>query len=100
MFVKKTDELETVTKIFIGILYSTIFISYYIFCFEFPHVCTENIRYAVPLIVIGAYFVGLAVQRLSGKEVGRIKRAVGNVICTAVIIYSASSALVYDLVVT
>lgn len=97
--IKKSDELNIVTKIFIGLIYFVMLGSYYIFCFEFPHVCTENIRYAVPLIVIGAYFVGLAVQHLLSENSGRIRQALGRIICTITIIYCTAAALVYDIVV-
>lgn len=99
LFVKKISELAVPTKIFIGLLYFVMLGSYYIFCFQFPHVCTENIRYAVPLIVIGAYFVGLAIQHLSAENSGRIKRAVGRVLCTVVILYCTAAVLVYDIVI-
>ena len=97
MLIKNKTELNRCTKIFLALLYAVIFVSYYVFCFEFPHVCTENIRYAVPLIVIGAYFIGLAIQRLLAAH-NRIKTAAARVLCTAVIVYAASSTIVYDIV--
>ncbi|MBO4573568.1 MAG: glycosyltransferase family 39 protein [Clostridia bacterium] len=33
-------------------------IFYYVFCFTYPHHCTENIRYVSPLIVLGCVFIG------------------------------------------
>ncbi len=40
---------------------------YYIFCFEFPHHCTENIRYVSPTIIFGLIFMGLAKNRIEEK---------------------------------
>lgn len=54
----KDQEMNPILKVFTAILYATYIISYYAFCFAFPHVCTENIRYALPLIVLGAFFYG------------------------------------------
>ena len=48
-------------------LYLTIFVSYVRFCFVFPFTCTMNIRYAVPLILIGTVFLGKLAQRLEEK---------------------------------
>ncbi len=42
--------------------YGITLISYYSFCIGFPHVCTQNIRYATPLIFIGCLFLGLFLQ--------------------------------------
>ncbi len=45
-------------KILLIVLYFSIFISYYSFCFIYPFTCTQNIRYASPLIIIGAISIG------------------------------------------
>ncbi len=94
---KKT--LSGVHKIFIGILYVVIFVSYYAFCIQFPHVCTENIRYAVPLIVIGAFFAGSAIRDLETCQKPKLKIpciAVSNALLTVTALYSISSIIVYE----
>lgn len=88
-------------KIFLGILYFTILISYYAFCIKFPHVCTQNIRYAVLLIVIGAYFIGRLAQNLCESESEKTQnlRIAGyTCLLTVVFIYSAISVVVYDVI--
>ena len=97
LLLRKKCVLDIPTRIFVASLYAVIAVSYYVFCFRFPHVCTENIRYAVPLIVIGAYFIGLLMQTLSQKDSGRLQHIFAKVLCQIVIIYGASSALVYDM---
>ncbi len=90
-----------VQKIFIGILYFTFMISYYVFCIKFPHVCTENIRYCVPVIVIGAYFVGRLAQHICyhGSEKTYTLRVVGfNLLLSVTALYSIMSVWVYDTV--
>lgn len=90
-----------VQKIFIGILYFTLMICYYIFCIKFPHVCTENIRYCVPVIVIGAYFVGRLAQHICyhGSEKTYTLRVVGfNLLLSVTALYSLMSVWVYDTV--
>lgn len=98
-FCKKNKQLDIPMKIFIAILYSVIFFSYYIFCIKFPHVCTQNIRYAVPLIVIGAYFIGWAVQNLMSENAKSWQRICGSLICGLITFYAISGGLVYDIVV-
>ena len=92
-------KLSFVHKTFLGILYFVFLLFYYIFCLTFPHVCTQNIRYAVPLIVLGAYFAGRAVQLMIGckKEKCRIVCMTGGILLTAVIVmYSINSVVVYE----
>lgn len=55
---------HTVGKWFMAMLYVTTLISYLVFCYRFPHSCTMNIRYATPLILIGTFFTGTAMERL------------------------------------
>lgn len=54
----KRRSMNITYKILFAVLYFVLLISYYIFCFQFPFFCTQNIRYASPLIVIGAIFIG------------------------------------------
>lgn len=97
----KDKSMELVHKIFFGVIYAVFFVSYYIFCIQFPHVCTENIRYAVPLIVTGAFFFGKALQLLSEKQKEDSKIVRGAIeVCMLFIvsIYSCSSVLFYYLI--
>jgi len=50
------------------ITYGITLVSYYSFCLAFAHVCTQNIRYATPLIVIGCVFLGLWMQEIPEKS--------------------------------
>ena len=40
----------------------TVLVMYYFFCISYPFTCTQNIRYAVPLITLGAIGLGFAYQ--------------------------------------
>lgn len=96
---KKNSALNNVQKIFVALIYVVFFASYYVFCFQFPFVCTENIRYAVPLIIIGAFFVGLAVQYLGKNTNGKTYKSIARgAVYTLVSIFSVSSVLVYYIV--
>ncbi len=99
LFCKKNSELDMPMKVFTGLLYGVIFIAYYVFCFRYPQVCTQNIRYAVPLIVLGAYFIGTAVKNLLKDDAVTVKRIFGSLICGIITFYAICGGLVYDIVV-
>ncbi len=80
-------------KLFSFVLYSTIFISYISFCFTYPHTCTMNIRYATPLIALGAMFIGLFLQ----KEKGKFEKILARVITALCVSFSVLSTAVYML---
>ena len=87
-------KMSVVHKLFAAIIYMTYFIGYYIFCFSFPHVCTENIRYAVPLIVMGAFFFGKGIYLLGRKN--DIPAMTGRILLYIVTaVYSVSSFVFY-----
>lgn len=98
MLINKNKELDFPMKAFIFILYGVFFVFYYVFCYRYKHVCTENIRYIVPLVVIGAYFIGLAIQHLNTKNTTIYKKVIKKFIYAIVGIFCASSIFVYDIV--
>lgn len=59
VLLRRRSGLSGGTRLFLGVLYATVFYSYYQFCLGYAHTCTMNIRYAVPLIVVGAVCLGL-----------------------------------------
>lgn len=50
-------------KTFLGLVYAVVLGSYLKFCFDFPHTCTMNFRYAVPTLFMGALFLGIWLQK-------------------------------------
>ena len=69
-FFSKKSPLDSTMKIFVALLFAATFVSYVKFCFEYPHTCTMNMRYATPLIAVGAVSLGCVFY----PESGRIKR--------------------------
>ena len=67
------------------------------FCFDFPHVCTMNVRYGVPLIVIGALSVGYLVHDLF-KSTKRTAKIFGVVLSCLIGVYALSGFMVYHIV--
>lgn len=68
-----------------------VFLSYYSFCLVFPHVCTQNIRYATPLIFIGCLFLGLWMQTSNPLRTAAVPAA---------FVFMAMSYVVYTVVGT
>ena len=54
-------------KLFFALIFVTILVSYILFCFQFPYVCTENIRYCIPIIPILAMGMGFLLNAVIGK---------------------------------
>ena len=99
MFCKKSETITIPMKIFIGGIYAVVFGSYYIFCIGFPHVCTMNVRYGVPLIVIGALSIGFLICQTT-KSDKKWKKIIGNLSIGAVVVYFISGLLVFHSVCT
>ena len=62
------NNIEIIYKVFFLTIYTVYILSYYSFCIKYPCLCTEQIRYAMPLIVIGALFIGLGAKELLNKK--------------------------------
>ncbi len=66
-----------------------VFFSYYSFCLVYAHVCTQNIRYATPLIFIGCLFLGLWMQKSKSFRIAATPAAIA---------FMAMSYVVYTVV--
>lgn len=53
---------------FLSVLFIAVLFSYIQFSFSFPHTCTQNIRYATPLIFIGAVSIGKIFSVIKKRE--------------------------------
>ena len=51
-----------------GIMWLTTFVSYYKMCADYPFVCTMSYRYATPLILMGAIFIGYMQKSFEKKN--------------------------------
>ncbi len=96
MFIRKNSKMDVVQKSLIGVFYFTLLGMYYYFCMDYPHVCTMNIRYAVPLIVIGALSIGyLASELLKMKK--KWSGICLGAICAVIGIYAVSGYAVFSI---
>lgn len=89
----KKNSIPALWKVAFGLFYVAEMASYYIFCIKYPYVCTEEVRYAVPVIFIGAIFIGLALKSVfTGKtKLSKIMRYVTIIsvilFCIMVLVY-------------
>jgi hypothetical protein len=86
-------KIRTEFKLFSLILYVTVLYSYVSFCFSYPHTCTMNIRYAVPLIVLGAVFIGLFTSRAKT----RFEKVMRNTLYVIIPMFCLTTCIVYTM---
>ena len=67
--VKKSNFLDRTIKFFFLFYQVLIFVNFIIFSFQYPHTCSMDYRYMVPTCVIGAIFIGMAVEQI-GEDKG------------------------------
>ena len=98
LFVKKTPEICPTLKAMLGITYVVIMVSYIIFCFQFPFLCTENARYVMPAIVITVLFFGMGLCRIQHRKkwrwLVRVAEAATALFCACTcVVYGATGLL-------
>lgn len=72
---RRKCRFSMVDRICITVFYFTIMISYIIFCFNYPYVCTQCIRYVAPVITIGAAYIGLMfMHEFKNKKITKAAR--------------------------
>ncbi len=86
---RKCTCLDRTEKLQLCMTYGITLASYYSFCIAFAHVCTQNIRYATPLIFIGCLFLGLWMQKKSPNTLLRV------LLYITATVFMASSYIVY-----
>ncbi len=92
---RKTQKLSVW---FLVIMYVVIMCSYLIFCYQFPHTCTMNIRYASPLVIIGAYFTAKMLKTVNTRHNNKyIVYVVNGVTTISVAGFALFSTIVYTL---
>lgn len=89
---RRQQGIDRTEKVQLGLTYGITLISYYSFCIAFAHVCTQNIRYATPLIFIGCLFLGVWMQNTASSKAQRI------IVDLIAFIFMSMSYLVYTIV--
>lgn len=90
----KNKDVKIEIKLLLGLIFAVIFGNYINFCINYPHVCTQNMRYCVPLIFTSAAFLGMFANGGNQKKSKLYKRSVA-VLTKSTIAFSFLSAFVY-----
>lgn len=77
MFIVRSKELKAEIKALLGLIFFVVFGNYIIFCINYPHICTQNTRYCVPLIITGAAFIGMFLNGAEKSKSKLCKRSAG-----------------------
>lgn len=56
---RKHSELDTTEKLALAFTHLITFASYMVFCLDFAHTCTQDMRYATPVIYVSLLFLGM-----------------------------------------
>jgi len=68
MLIKKDNALKIEYKVLLGGVYFLTLISFVKFSFDYPHNCSQDFRYAVVTLVVGAVAIGLFAERMQEKK--------------------------------
>ena len=90
---RRKNAVDRLEKVFWITLFVTVFGSYIRFCFSFPHTCTMNVRYAMPLIVTGIISLGVYMQRKQGE----FQAAISLSAAVLIPVFSLFSGIIYIL---
>lgn len=83
--------ISTQFKLFSSCFYITVAVSYIQFCFNYPHTCTMNIRYATPLIILGLIPLSLLLKE------NIFKKIIARTVEASAVIFSVCTVAVYSL---
>ncbi|MBQ1388697.1 MAG: glycosyltransferase family 39 protein [Clostridia bacterium] len=91
---RETAALEI--KLLLTIMFAVVFGNYMIFCINYSEICTQNMRYCLPLIFTGAASYGLFIQRYENSTnpdvlviVNIMKRLAVCAACLSTAVYTA-----------
>lgn len=73
MLVKKNNSLNLAHKTLLGGVYFLTLISFVKFAFDFPHNCSQDFRYAVVTLIVGAVAIGLFTEKLQAQKINATK---------------------------
>jgi len=96
VLVKKSDIINKGLKTFFFVLYSVIFVSYIKFCFDYPHVCTQDFRYIAILFVIGTIAIGATLSNLQNRK-SSSGRLITSCIIFITVLFCTATTCVYSL---
>ena len=85
---RRSVKMKTEIKLLLTVSSAAVFVNYIVFCLKFPHVCTENMRYCVPLIVTLPAALG-ACEGEFGRRLSPLKKLAASFCALSVLVYTS-----------
>jgi len=95
---KKYTEIPGYGKAFFGGYWLFSMFYFYLFCWEYPAVCTQNFRYLTPLMVVSVIQYAILFKHTENAGKGTAARVVRNVYTVLLASFCALSVITYLLV--
>lgn len=92
--IRKSEGLDGTERVYFSLLFGVELVFFYIFALTYPHSCTFNIRYCMPLIPLCAMGLALALQR-SESRAGVVSTWFRRAMYTLCVAFCCMSYLVY-----
>ena len=87
---------KSISDVLLLMVYGVNLVMYYYFCISFAFTCTQNIRYATPLILIGAVYIGKTIK--CSPEKGKFTKCYTLLINAAVVLFATFTTITYTLI--
>ncbi len=87
-----------VEKGFFLVIFVVYMASYFKFCIDYPHICTMNVRYVHPVLLVGYFFLGMClteVQEAGRKTGSRLGARMSSLALAAAFVWSWLSCLMF-----
>lgn len=94
VFEKQNNRKE---KLFLLIGYVTILGNFYLFCINYPYVCTMNFRYVIPCMLFAAYGTGIWIQNQETKPC-KTTHILTHLLAAGVFLFAVFTVLTYGYV--
>lgn len=95
---KKYNEIPGYTKAFLGGYWLFSMFYFYLFCWEYPAVCTQNFRYLTPMIAVSTVWYAVFFKHTESAGKGTAAKAVRNVYSVLLAGFCVLSVITYLLV--
>ncbi len=90
----KNDKVNIEHKFLLTAAAAVVFLNYITFCINYPQVCTQNMRYCVPLIFVGSAVIGFFVDRADESR-NKYYKGIASFLKKIMVIFCGFSAFVY-----
>ncbi len=87
--------IDPTMKAMWGSYYALMMLNFYKMSADYPFTCTMNFRYITPTVIIGAFFMGLTIKRLTEKKDSKAAGTAVSVMTGSVVLFCLLSIIIY-----